>query len=935
MMRIGITICLLLFLSCTKSVETRVNIILVDHNNKPINQASIHLNSQMVGSTDTKGRFSYLGEWEENSKIPIKITKEHENKYFAPYQDAFIASSSNMEISLNAKMFSVPKPTRKEINSLDIQEGQRNDQVSEGKKNPVVLVAEDKTPKTSKEEPVKELSPIEKIAPIQPIQKNRTPPKNEQFIITIHAYSKQKKLSNVDILIGRESTRKIEKVCQTNRNGRCLLKLDDLPKRPIKILARKKGFQTANLKRYLKSSQRIRVNLEPGKTLDVFAKLQSYSLIRGLDGIKVSANKKILGTTDMWGHFSHSLNNNLEAVNLTLESRAYFPRKIHSHIILSGNTEVHRYFSKDSLSKPRIAIAPLQISDNTTAIDLNKLLYDLQYALEKALQTGLSKNFATVPPKSLVQSYQIRSKQGFSDMIRSGWRTHRDQKSPDAMLVPTLLASDTKLSLDLSIIDDSGKTIAAGMAQLESLRDLDSLKNTVENLTRDTLRRFPYEGTVIGVDSSHITINWPESGLIPVKVDSLIQVLGTKIDRLGEKIQRGVIGWGTITKTNKNSVLGTIEISEPRSHIGIGDLVRLQQKNTEKNLTISVTSGGADGPPLEQVNLYDGKSWIGSTDEEGNIRIDTSPLITKSLRLVRAGYVDKTIKVPQSSNSIRSYLSTSKPTLRLETQPENLTVFINGQDVGKSPLTKVIRTNESNIQLLIKAPAGFKNHQENLTLHSTVIDKTGPGKIVLEQDHLDSIKKLVNRNKINEAIERLDKIPSRHSDYLPANNYIALIFLDILGEPHKAAMYFNRVTSNPRVANFQDNAYLESFLGESIAIFQTAENLENLHPKTALEHYRAAIKIINRSNPHLEKNENHLQTINANYYLAKGLTKIHQLSRTSKNKRRAAEAWQLVRNKVQDYRGPPEKVKAILEDATDQYKVLSKSNLPNTNRQTL
>ena len=931
-MRLGITICLLSLLSCTKYVETRINITLVDHNNKPINQASIHLDNQIVGVTDTKGRFSYLGEWEENSKIPVNITREHEDKYFAPYQDAFIASSNNLEIIINAKMFSVPKPTKKEVHSLDSQEGQHNDQVSVSKKNPVV---EDKAPKTSKEDPVKEIPPPEKIAPLRPIKPNRPPPTEEQFIITIHAYSQHKKLSNVDILIGRESTRKIEKVCKTNRNGRCLLKLDNLPKRPIKILARKKGFQTANLKRYLKSSQRIRVNLEPGKTLDVFAKLQSYSLTKGLDGIKVSVNNKLLGTTDMWGHLSHSLSNNLETLHLTLESLEYFPRKIHSHIILSGNTEVHRYFSKDSLSKPRIAIAPLQISDNTTTIKLNTLLHDLQHSLEKTLEIGLSKNFATIPPKSLIHSYQTRSKQGFSDMIHSGWRTHRDQNSPDAMLVPTLVASDTKLSLELSIIDDTGKTITAGMTQLESLRDLESLKNTVENLTRDTLKTFPYEGTVIGVNSSQITINWPGSGLIPIKVGLPIEVFGTKIDLLGEKIQRGVIGRGHITKTNKKSVLATISISEPRSHVGIGDLVRLKQKDTAKNLTISITASSIDGPPLEQVNLYDGNSWIGSTDEEGSISIDTSTLTNKSLRLVRSGYGDKTIKILKPNNTMRSYLNPSKPTLRIETQPTKLTIFINGQDVGKSPLTKIISTSESNLELRVKAPIGFKDHQEFLNLNSAVIDKTGPGKIVLEQDHLDSIKKLVNRNKINEAIERLDKIPSRHSDYLPANNYIAAIFLDILDEPHKAAMYFNRVTSNPRVANFQDNTYLESFLGEAMAIFHTAENLETLHPKTALEHYKAATKILHRSNPHLEKIKNHPQTINANYYWAKGLTKIHQLSRSSTNKRRAAEAWQLVQNKIRDYHGPPEEVKAILEDATTQSKILSKSSLPHTNRRTL
>src|SRR5690606_26091790 len=107
------------------------------------------------------------------------------------------------------------------------------------------------------------------------------------------------------VYMGDETEGDLKQACTTNVRGRCVIRFTHVPEQPVTLVASKKGYKTKSAKAKVADRSQVKIDLERGQTIDIYAITKSYNYTVGLKDVDVYVNGKHVGVTDRFGRYSH------------------------------------------------------------------------------------------------------------------------------------------------------------------------------------------------------------------------------------------------------------------------------------------------------------------------------------------------------------------------------------------------------------------------------------------------------------------------------------------------------------------------------------------------------------------------------------------------------------------------------------------------------
>lgn len=943
----------ILVISCEpQKLKVNFKISVKDNQGKFVNSANVKINQKKIGKTDSNGNFFYSNEFSQGSTINIKIAKDSDEYYYAPYFDSFpISNKSPQTISVNATLYFVPKPTRDDLKMIADEDKQSNTDKSEiivtskqpkqdNKKKEVIKNSTflHSNPKnenkiieknenfssekkiSSKIQPTPPQKSIDKIKPSSPevvlnkiiddkysdlTPKSASYPKfshqnKGETYYTIHTTSQNKPLAGVRIYYGEENKRRLKSACLTNKRGRCLLKFPKKPSAPLTFVASKKGYKTITNRIQIKHKGNLRLKLFKGETIDIFTITKKYNYIQGLANIDVLAQGQKVGKTDKFGHFSYFYRGKKnELLEIALQSPSHLPENYSTDFIVSGPMNLVRYFTPQNPPKANIVLLKSRPSGEASAKDIAAFNGDFDRLLHKAVRKMIfkSKMYNEVP-LSFLQKFLEKENLTINELMHKGWNNEDIKAKVDAIILPTLIIRDQK-TLELSFIDSRGKVLAAAKERLSAIRDKNSILQAVNIISNRINKAYPFEGAIIKTDNNSLEINIGHSSDISLATGDLLEVYGIQYDKLGKKQTHKKIALATIKEVLNDSSLITIKKLEPRAAITKGDLVILKARGTTSKKSSQIRILGIQkgvSKPIHQANLYFNDVWLGATDQNGYIFLSKNRIKGKGLlRVVKHGYRDFSREFHTTSfNKVEIKLIRETAFVRIESEPSGAIVKIDGRKIGRTPLSSPIPVPSGFVKISLEGSPLYKKFQTIFDLDQGTLELTGSRKVVLEKDYRMLAHKQLKEGNLHQGLAKLQAIPKDHTDYLLAQHEIGEIFLTKLNNPAQAAYAFSNVTSSPKVKSFMDKRFIGSHINEGIALFLTAEKLEATDQNTAKAHYQKAVETLNNVTPYLRfvpKNQHQRALHNVGYHKALSLHRIWTLTKSSPYLTQANQAW--------------------------------------------
>lgn len=888
--------------------EATFKVRVISGTGDPIPGAQITIQKKVVGHSDDQGQAEINLELPTDESILVEINKPSAQMFYAPFFETVrVSKGEPNRFNLQATLYAVPKNAPETPASA-----------AEPPAPPPAVVLETPAPAPTEDpglvtamQAVNVEPSASSTAPITPdlepfdpelsAQKaaNTLLENSEQSsrLVTFYAASGRENVSDAHVLYGDPERGQWLEGCTTNARGRCSLTLPaSFLTDNVHLLIRAGNYQPQTRIISLAHGDKIRVDLIRGQALEVFALQKTYKAIRGLGSVNVKLGAKEIGRTDAFGYFSYNFPvRPTETNTLTLEAAGQLPARTSQELGISGPWTVVQSFSSKAVTRARLLLLPLNIQNSGSETpDPGTVM-----SWDRIVQDGMRQHLINQPPfveADWEHIGEILDRYGLSlqQLGRQGWNQPDLLAEFEWALRPILILGPSS-ALEMSLINADGRILAASLLRLTSKPDAKAMRALFAQASRDLSAFLPFEGSLTEADKEGFRINLSQQGGHALKVGETLRIHGLQADVPGAHPGWIDIGAGQITELLEGSARLRVTELKPRTTASVGQIVALNRvaENGDKYVTVT---DGADKRALAQTNLYLQDRWIGTTDKQGIARISG---ITASRRgvltAVRSGYrlrqddfqwidgKDKTIALQRSSIPIR-----------IETDPSNAIVKINGRMIGRSPIYQNIDIPGPTAQIEITLNDEYKALNQIVSFDEEGLDWSGTRAVHLEKDLRREARQLIQGGRLNEAINLLEALPQTHPDYLIVQHELGDIYLNQSQDPIKAAAAFHRVTSRPEVANFADKRFIGTQINEAIAIYHIGEKLKDSDQAAALSSWQKTREMLDLCEGQLRfiPEEQYTQAVHSvSYYRALSLHRIWGLTQKSEDLRIAHDSW--------------------------------------------
>lgn len=893
---------LIVNLSCTdKEKQVELKIAVKSNTGEFIKGAEIHLDGKEVGVTDNAGEWSQAIRLPAGSRKRIEISKQSETSYFAPdFLDFSVEDTENQIVTYKSTLFSVPKPSI-EANKIPLNNASKEeptktkDLASDFKNTPQekeVTLPPTKKAKKKASLPKVVLNKVKNTPTTTP--RKKTTSKAPKTIVTIHVKKGKTPIKEASVFTSSDNDKTPTLGCTTNQRGRCVLRFKTKPTTPLSFIVKKAGYLTQKRTVRVKNKSILKFHLEKGETIDIYALTKRYSYEKGLKGLEVYVDGKMIGLTDKLGHLSFaqkSTHGDLMEV-LIKSNKEYLPEEYETDFVVSGPMTLKKYFSPKRPPAVKISLLPIQfagtVKEGAVSKEGNK---KIEKILTRSIQKELFTKIAFKEVKQLtIDRYMKKESLSLSHILKKGWNNSALKNKVDALIIPTILSKEK--TIELSIMDSKGIILAAAKADFNKIDDKVNFDSTINNIANKIAANYPFEGAILSKSNGKYIVNIGAQSARFIKKGDHFFVYGIQSSKKGQNKTHRKIATLLVDRVMERSSSCSLLNSIPRSIIERGDQVILKRRSSrlatqEKNPSyISILGKNRSGKttPLQNANVYYNKNWIGATDQNGRIYYKNSSYNGIGfLKVIKHGYSSfNEAKNLAVNKKITITLKQETAFVRIESTPSGVTVTLDGKVIGKTPISQPVAVPTGFVKLKLKGAAGFKDYQEILELDQGTLELTGSRKVTLERDLMSSANQYLARNKIEKAVAQYQKIPETHSDYLFAQHKLGEIYLTHYKKPAMAAAYFSKITQSPNVADFSDKRFIGSHIDEGIALFMTAENLVKSDKQTAIKHYAKAAEVLSKTIPYLRfvpKKQYARAVHNVKFYRALSRHKIWSLTK--------------------------------------------------------
>lgn len=681
----------------------------------------------------------------------------------------------------------------------------------------------------------------------------------------------------------------------TDAQGVFVYEFKDLPESGVDLAVSKPGYALWRKTGAVEPGQKLEAALTKRVTVLISALTEEYGQSSGIPGIRVNINNKGVGKTDAKGVFTWSYDGEPgKKAQIVLSAPGYIPDTWKASIVLEGEVDFQRYFYRTTPKPIRTGI--YRFAGNTPNVELKEVLAQTETAL--AAQLFKNSCFLEVPSKSL-QADMKRAKLSIGKITAKGWRDTPLRKTVDMIILGSIAQDDKGYLIETKFYTSGGKLILSHISRARSAGDINS---AAKEIAAAVLERFPFEGTVIGVDGERYRINLGKSGYRIAKGMDFT-LMTPRMDETGKVSGYREAGRLRVKKSEESGSWTDVEDLKKGEKIAIGDRVvrriyREGEEEAARNYFVLFAKGGLppDVLPLTGVNIYVNDEWLGSTGPDGKAEVPVRLNKNFTLVLYRHGYqqVTEKVKIDKNKDSKEFVLVVNNAVFKIDSQPQSADVYVDGEKIGRTPILDGKPVTLGFHTVKVTVGGDYRDWEEVVEFSKKEEDRTGSAKIVLPKDFLKIGERAEQKGDIDAAILAYQSTEKGHPDYSVAHHRLAQIYLDDKSDYDGAIREFENVLSLPENQQLVYKQFSVAFTNLGHAYYERGNALIQKDREAAAQSFGQAIENLQKAKQNMRffPNDHYDEAVHDTYYYtALAYHKLYLLTRKNNILNSANLAW--------------------------------------------
>jgi tetratricopeptide (TPR) repeat protein len=684
-------------------------------------------------------------------------------------------------------------------------------------------------------------------------------------------------------------------VGKTDDQGVFVYEFNDLPRKGIDLSATKSGYMLWRKTGSVEPGQKLEAALTKRVTVLISALTEEFGQSSGIAGARVNINEKDMGRTDAKGMFAWSYDGEPgKKAQLAISAPGYVPETWKTSIILEGEVNVQRYFYPTTPKPIRTGI--YRFVGNTPNVDLKDVLMQMEGAV--SAQLFKTSCFREVPSNTLHSDMKL-AKLNIEKITAKGWRETPLRKSVDMIILGSIAKDEKGLLIETKFYTSGGKLILSKITRARSAGDIGS---AAKEIVAALLERFPFEGTVVGVDGERYRINLGKSGY-RISTGTDFTLLSPRMNETGKVASYREAGKIRVKKSEEKGSWTEVEDIKKGEKIAIGDRVvrriyREGEEETAHSYFVLSAKGGVPPSvsPLSNVNIYVNDEWLGSTGSDGKAEVPVRLDKNFTLVLYRHGYqqVIEKVKIEKNKDAKEFTLTANNAVFKIDSEPSSADVYLDGEKIGRTPILDGRQVPFGFHTVKVSIGGDFRDWEEVVEFSKKEESLTGSSAIVLPKDYLKIGERAEQKGDIDSAILAYQSAEKGHPDYSVAHHRLAQIYLDAKSDYDSAIREFENVLSLPENQQLVYKQFSVAFTNLGHAYYERGNALVQKDREAAAQSFGKAIHNLQiaKQNMRFFPNDHYDEALHDTYYyMALSYHKLYLLTRENTILNSANLAW--------------------------------------------
>jgi len=804
----------ILIFACEAGRQTEIDVeVNVTLDNKPVPQAKVLLDGIESGATDNNGYFSKRVSRQPGAEVRLAVQKEATGYQIEPWKGSFVVKLPK-EGAVERYPFKVALKAMKFI-TVSVTE---NGEPLEG----AFIRIQDKV--------------------------NVKTDENGEYV---HSYRVLPK-KGMKIRISKNGYRTWRKTVRVEPGQRVEVSLSKI-KRVAKAPVEK--ATTAKLPVAEAPVEKARVATAPAAkapapkekvtkaAISVAALTEAYGVSKGIPDVVVNINDKPVGKTNAEGVYTYVYQGKPgEEAQLKLAAPGYIPEQWQTSTKLEGEQSIQRFFSP---ARPEpLKVGTYGYVNNTPEEDLSEILS----MIERSLSDNLSIYSSLVEvPKPKLREEMLQANLDMETVATKGWQNTGLIRSVDMIIAGNVTKDDRGITIETTVNFSDGSTI---LSQINRVRKKKHIGNTVKLIFNNIIDQFPFEGAIDAVQDDRYRINL---GKLDYKIrrGNEFKYMAPDLDKSGRVIGYHEAGMLIIKENDETSSWAEIVTINEGEEINIGDkVVRRIYLEEEREVAgdsfVLLAKGGSppDAAPLWGVNAYLNNTWVGTTGSNGRVEIPVRLYEEYDILLSRYGYrpLQETVSVDASKQVKEFTLDVATALFKVESEPPEAEVFVDGVKIGKTPILDGKPVNFGFRKIRLSVGGEYRDWEEVLEFDTPTIERIGENKIVFVKDYLKIGKMAEQNGDIDAAIQAYASTEMGHPDYSDARHRLGQLYLDEKNDYDAAIREFENVLSLPENQQIIYKQFAVTYTNLGHAYYEKGNQLIHKDKRAAAQNLAKALE---------------------------------------------------------------------------------------------
>jgi len=578
-------------------------------------------------------------------------------------------------------------------------------------------------------------------------------------------------------------------------------------------------------------------------TVSITALTEAYGVSRGIPDVVLHIDDKQVGKTNTKGVYTYAYQGKPgKEAELKLSAAGYIPQEWRRSIKLEGTQFIKRIFYP---AKPEpIKVGTYGYVNNTPGEDLSEILS----MIEKSLSDNLSMYSCLVEvPKPKLREGMLESSLDMQTVATQGWQHTPLIRSVDMIIAGSVTKDGGGMTIETTVNFSSGNTI---LSQIHKVNKKEHIENTVKLIVNSIIDQFPFEGTVDAIQDDRYRINL---GKLDYKIrrGNEFKYMAADSDESGKVKGYHEAGMLLVKDNDETSSWAEVVALNEGKKITIGDKVvrRVyleEEREVAKDSFVLLAKGGssAHGAPLWGVNVYLNNTWVGTTRSNGKVEVPVRLYKEYDMLLSRYGYqpLHEMISVDAGKQVKEFTLDVATALFKVESQPSEAEVFVDGVTIGKTPLLDGKPVNFGFRKIKLSVGGEYRDWEEVLEFNEPTIERLGENKIVFVKDYLKIGQMAEQNGNIDAAIQAYASAEKGHPDYSDARHRLGQLYLDEKKDYDAAIGEFENVLSLPENQQVIYKQFAVTYTNLGHAYYEKGNQLIQKDKKAAAQNLAKAIE---------------------------------------------------------------------------------------------